>query len=105
MYSIADHLIADGVPRETVKAFFAQHKEHPQVWSLFERFALDAAEAKVKLGAKAIMERIRWEVEVERKGQFKVSNSWTAYYARVFAIKHPKHRHYFDFKQVKGVSV
>jgi len=99
-----EELRREGVPDQTIDAFFESFKTNPEIWSLFERYTLDAIESKRKLGAKAIMERVRWESEVERRKEFKVSNNWTAYYARIFAIKHPAFRTYFDFKQVRGVS-
>lgn len=100
-----DHLLRQGVPPETVDAFLSSFLANPLIWRQFERFALDAINTRRKVGAKAVMERVRWETEIERAEEFKVSNNWTAYYARIFALKHPAYRNYFDFKQVKGVSV
>jgi|694.fasta_scaffold02764_37 hypothetical protein len=100
-----ERLLAEGVPAETVAAFIENFLANPLVWRQFERFALDAIQTRRKLGAKAVMERVRWETEIERNEDFKVSNNWTAYYARIFALKHPAYRNYFDFKQVRGVSV
>jgi hypothetical protein len=99
-----EELRRDGVPEPTIDGFFESFKANPEIWHLFERYALEAIHAKRKVGAKAIMERVRWESEVERGKEFKVSNSWTAYYARIFAIKHPAFRSYFDFKTIKGVT-
>lgn len=54
------------------------------------------------------MERVRWEFEIEKNhwadAEYKINNSLVAYYARIFAIKHPEHRDYFDFREVRGVS-
>jgi hypothetical protein len=100
-----EHLLKQGVPLETVDAFLSSFLANPLIWRQFERFALDAINTRRKLGAKAVMERVRWETEIERQEDFKVSNNWTAYYARIFALKHPTYRDYFDFKQVRGVSV
>ena len=98
-------LLSDGVPPETVNAFIESFQANPVIWRHFERFALDAIQVRRKLGAKAIMERVRWESEIGQNQEFKVSNNWTAYYARIFALKHPPYRDYFQFKKVKGVSV
>jgi hypothetical protein len=99
------HLLAQGIPAETVEAFMQSFLQNPLVWRQFERYALDAIQTRRKVGAKAVMERVRWETEIERAEDFKVSNNWTAYYARIFALKHPAYRNYFDFKQVRGVTV
>jgi hypothetical protein len=93
------------IPEETIDAFIESFLANKSVWAQFEIYTLAAIESGKKVGAKAIMERVRWESEVERCEEFKVSNNWTAYYARVFAIKYPHHRNYFEFKQVKGVTV
>ena len=55
-----------GLPDETQRAFLHYHKANPQVWQAFERYALEAAKSgKKKYGAKSIMERVRWEFEIE----------------------------------------
>ena len=95
----------EGVPEATIDGFFESFQANPEIWRMFERYTLDAIGANRKLGAKAIMERVRWEAEIERNQEFKVSNNWTAYYARTFAMKHPAYRNYFDFKTVRGVHV
>lgn len=95
--------LAEGIPAQTVDAFFDNFNR--EIWEAFETFALQSVSARKKVGAKAIMERIRWEVEIEHRGSFKVSNNWTAYYARLFALKYPQAADYFTFKEVKGVTV
>jgi hypothetical protein len=100
-----EHLINHGAHPKRVDAFFKSFTANPAVWRQFERYALDAIQTQRKLGAKAIMERVRWETEIERNEDFKVSNNWTAYYARIFALKYPAFRDYFDFKRMKGVPV
>jgi len=84
--------------------FVAYHSGNPLLWKAFERFALDAANRGKRIGAKAIMERVRWEAEIERGDEFKVCNSYTAYYARIFAAKYPQHSELFEFRPIKGVA-
>ena len=97
-------LHAIGVPGKTIESFINKHKRDKYIWRLFEQYALKAAEKGKKLGAKAIMERVRWECEIEDSGEFKINNDYTAYYARVFAIAHPEYADFFEFRQVKGLS-
>jgi len=92
------------VPPETWRRFCEYHKANPEVWRQFERFTLDACSRRRAIGAKAIMERVRWETEIERGEEFKVCNSYTAYYARVFAAKYPQHAELFEFRTIKGVA-
>jgi len=92
------------IPDETWNLFVSYHRRHPEIWDAFERFALGAATRNKKLGAKAVMERVRWETEIERGEEFKVCNSYTAYYARIFAQKHPQHAELFEFRNIKGLA-
>lgn len=97
-------LIEADVPKETAIKFFEYHMERQHIWKEFEKFALKVVSAGKKIGAKAIVERIRWEVEIEQCGEFKVSNSYTAYYARIFQIKYPQYADIFTTNEVKGLN-
>jgi hypothetical protein len=100
----ADALIEQGCELKTVLAFIKYHLANPAVWAEFEKFSLEAARRGKKLGAKAIAERIRWESEIVRGEDYKIGNNWIAYYARIFAIKHPSFKDYFEFREVRGVE-
>jgi hypothetical protein len=93
-----------GVPHQTIEGFVQNFMKCPDVWKAFERFALEAARKGKRIGAKAIMERVRWESEIESDREFKCGNSWIAYYARMFEIKHPQFRDFFDKREIKGVT-
>lgn len=76
----------------TTRADFLDYdRRNPAVWPMFERFALEAARAGVRMGAKAIWERMRWEVRIKTPGDdfARLNNSYTAYYARRFKEQHP----------------
>ena len=70
---------------------------------MFERFALDAIrQGHVQLSAWLIINRIRWEVAMETSGDdFKISNDFIAYYARLFHAYHPEHQGFFRTKKLK----
>lgn len=97
-------LIEEGVPADTAQMFHEYHRNHPDIWTAFEFFALKAVESRRKFGAKAIIERIRWDIVIDKKGEFKVCNSYAPYYARAFIIKYPEHREFFRIKMVRGIS-
>lgn len=101
---VSDFLKQEGYDQKAIDAFLQQHRDKPRVWRLFEKFALQVAKLGRRYGAKAIMERIRWEEEIENGGEFKVGNSYTALYARVFAWKYPQHADIFEFRTVKGLA-
>ena len=80
------------------------HKANPQVWDYFERFSLEV----VKMGRKKvshwlIINRIRWEVYFETTGaDFKISNDYIAFYARLWKKRHPEHADLFNTKKMIG---
>lgn len=76
--------------------------DHPDVWNLFVRFALDLIRAgREHGGAKAIVERIRWESYTSAHVAdltFVVDNRNTASLARIFAATFPQHAQFFRFR-------
>ena len=62
------------------------HKQNPQVWDKFEEYTLEAINSgRKKYSHWAIINRIRWHNEIEtRGGEFKISNDYICFYARLF---------------------
>ena len=86
------------------KRFLDFHIKYPTVYLLFERFSLQLiAAGQKKLGAKMILERIRWEIITGSKDEegFKINNNYTAYYSREFIKHHPQYRDYFEFRVIR----
>jgi hypothetical protein len=69
------------------------HASNPEVWRLFQKFAFDImARGLDSYSAYAIVERIRWHVSVETRGDsVKINNDFRPYYARMFVAKFPEH--------------
>jgi len=93
-----------GVPEKTIKAFIEALKDSPEVWREFERLALHTIKLNKRVGAMAILNKIRWDVEIESLGEWKVNNNWAPYYARAFELKHEEHRGYFEKRAIKGLE-
>ena len=76
-------------------AWAAFHAQHPGVFAMFERFALEAAAGGVqRIGARAVWERMRWENRVHQRATdeaWALNNNWPPYYARHFLTLHPEH--------------
>lgn len=91
---------------QILSAFLAFHAENPDVWTLFERFALGAIEAgRDHYSAKAVVERIRWHVEIETRGdEMKINNNFTAHFARMFHLAHPNHDGFFRNRKLLSTS-
>ncbi len=80
--------------------FDIYHANNPHVYTLFEKFAKEAAQYRKRYSADAVAHRIRWETMISTEGDdFKLSNSWVAFYARLFMKKNPEYDGFFQVKQ------
>ena len=95
---IALPLPTDSRRDEMHHQFTEFHREHPEVWEMFVRFALDRIRRGYQnYGAQSIIERIRWETPIGDDGKlaFKINNNHTAFYARAFERAYPDHQGFF----------
>jgi hypothetical protein len=78
-------------------------RRNPQVWNKFEEYTLEAiATGRKHYSHWAIINRIRWNREIETNGgEFKISNDYISFYARLFHARHPDHNDFFRLKQFK----
>ena len=79
------------------------HRSNPQVYELFKEFTFQAIRrGHRRLSAWLVVNRIRWETAVETSGgDFKISNDFIAYYARLFMDENPEFRGFFRTKPLK----
>lgn len=99
-------LIGEGYTEETARLFIKTWRETPsvrQAYQHFEHFTLWAITKEKSFGAKAIMERVRWETEIERDEEFKVNNDWTSIFVRIFDLRYPDFSDYFEKRSVRGL--
>jgi len=70
----------------------AFHKEHPEVWELFHRFALEKASLGYDhYGVSGVFERVRWETSAGGEHpELKLNNNFKPFYARRFNRMHPE---------------
>jgi len=89
---------------ERKQIWWEWHKENPHVWKYFERFALEAiSNGHNKISHWLIINRIRWEVTIVTTGSdFKISNDYIAFYARLWQAKYPQHKSLFNTKRMIG---
>jgi hypothetical protein len=98
-------LRAEGLPEETIDSFFQWHYANPLVWKEFERLSLELiARGITHYGAKSIMEVVRWHRAICGGADFKINNNYSAYYARIFEMKHPGHTGFFEMRRVRGLK-
>lgn len=89
---------------EKKAAWWEWHKSNPQVWTLFERFSWEAINhGHKKISHWLIINRIRWETAiVTTGGDFKISNDYIAFYARLWKAKYPAYKDLFNTKRMIG---
>jgi hypothetical protein len=82
--------------------FEEYHRDNPQVYEMFKRFTFEKISRGAKhVGAKAVLERVRWETSVSGDDGFKVNNNYTAAYARLFAKDFPQHKDLFRTRKAR----
>lgn len=89
---------------ERKRDFWAWHKANPGVWDYFERFSLEAvSRGRKHISHWLIINRIRWEVNIMTTGEeFKISNDYIAFYARLWRARYPQHKDLFNIKRMIG---
>lgn len=83
--------------------FAEYHADNPKVFEKFVAYAEQLKTAgRTRIGAKAIVERIRWDSLVAAiDGQFKVNNNYTSRYVRLVAKSRPDLASLFAVRTLK----
>ena len=99
-------VLGEMIPKPTLEKFLAYHRQNPAIYQAFKQKAQALLKSgRKKYGAKAIMEVVRYEYNIQHpKHEFKISNNYTAYYARALAVWNPEFKDFFDFKEIRGLS-
>jgi hypothetical protein len=78
-------------PAKLTLAFMAFHRDNPQIYKLFVKFASEVARNRSRFGSRAILERIRWETATNSNHEtLKIPNAYSAYYSRLFEMDYPR---------------
>ena len=73
-----------------------------KVFSLFVAHALEFQSRGRRMGAKAIVEHLRYYHSIEHAGwEFKINNSYTSYMVREAVYRYPELAGYFKMKELK----
>jgi len=82
--------------------FIKYHAENPHMWDAYQDAAADAFQYSDKFSTKLLNERIRWEARKIANTDFKTTNSFTAYYARLLMWRFPQ---YMDSMVLKRIDI
>lgn len=97
----------DAPPVNEIEERYRKWKaEHPEIYALFERFALEFGSKQKRFGIKAIAERVRWEIETSWDGEdFKINNVYPSYVSRDLIRAHPWLAEFIELRRVRGECV
>lgn len=85
--------------------FLKFHDQHPEVYELLKRFALEAITAgRKQLSIALLTERIRWETSVIGGNEFKLNNNHRPFYARMFMDEFPQYEGFFRTRKQKALG-
>ena len=85
------------------RRFQAYDKRNPQVYQRFKQLALVLqAKGRKRVGAKLIMERIRWDTVVSGDDSFKINNNYTSRYVRKLIEEMPVMRDLFATRELRA---
>ena len=80
------------------------HQNNPKVFALITKYAIEAMKSGLDhYSIKGIFEQIRWDFNVKTQDkEFKLSNNYSAYYARHFHKCYPQFDGFFITHKAKG---
>lgn len=88
---------------ELIARFTRYHNQHPEVWDSFKRYAAEMrATGRKRYSAWAIINRIRWDHDILKTEEFKISNDYIALYARVAIYLAPSMASFFVTRPMKS---
>ena len=89
---------------ESIKsAFIKYHAHNPKVYEHFKKFARKMLETRGKLSSKWVINRIRWEKEVETNTRdFKINDAFSAHYARKFIKDFPQFEDKIELRKLRS---
>lgn len=94
----------DGIQTPEATRFEQYHKDNPEIYENFKKYALQAIrKGHKRLSAEFIFNVIRWETRVSAQdGDFKINNDMKPWYSRLFQKEFPEHRGFFETRRSKA---
>lgn len=84
------------------KSFKEYHGENPQIYAEFKKIAIGLIKRNNKhIGARNVIEVIRYHTLISGNDQFKVNNNYSADYARLFEKDFPEYEGIFLKRLIK----
>jgi hypothetical protein len=99
---IRNFLITSGYSNVDADIFLAYHRKNKNLWILYQRKALELInKGASRLSSKSIFEKLREDADFKTISEdFKLTNNYTAYYARCFIYFYPQYKDLFELRPV-----
>src|SRR5947208_2088090 len=103
LFSLSSQKVVNQMTQESERPVYERwtkcHLANPGFYEQFQKFAREAMSTHTKIGARLLCERIRWFEQVEKgSNQYRVCNSFAAYYARLLMLDKPEFKSLFNTK-------
>jgi len=86
-------------PREHTERFIEFHEAHPEIYEHYKKLAdIAFSRGHTHFGIGNLTEVVRWDIRVKGGLDFKINNSFRAYYARMLAAEFPEYRDWFELR-------
>lgn len=77
--------------------------ENPKVWAAFVRLTFQLISAgRTHYSSDGILHKIRFETAIAGNDDFKINNSYAAFYSRKFMNTYQKHKDFFSIRKQKA---
>ena len=95
-----------GEHRTIQERFYAYHEAHPEVWRLFQEFAVERLRRGFRhYSADAILHRVRWECDAVTRnaadGPFKLNDHFSSRYARLLMERDARFAGFFELRELR----
>ena len=74
---------------------------NPLAWDYFKRYAMEVYRAGEKCGIDLIRGRVRWEVRITKREEFKINNNYSPWLARRLIQWKPELAGVFEIRETK----
>ena len=105
LFSGTEHAAPDEYPDKVYIDFREFHRQNPAIYQVFKNVVFQHIyeESKEKLGARGIIEDIRFGIsQLSLKKRAKINNNHVAFYSRLFRRDYPQYKGIFEIRQLKN---
>lgn len=103
IFDIVNNEAFSDIKPHIVEKFLVFHQNNPHIYPLFKKYsAMVMNSGRKRYSIKTIIERIRWHVDVETKGEeFKINNNHSSCYVRLLIMDHPQYADFFKTRSTR----